>query len=417
MEDIANLFVQADEDPIGAVVATRTGVTPQEIRQGGQIWKMSDEWAFLTEAKMRSIGVSDAFLSGDASYSNMKESRSVFVEQMRQTRLFLTSDVYIKRAEILARAHGFVKRTEAELSHRVRITKTQPTNTEEPVTDKQLKKDDLGLTDVKKNIEQSRALDIPRDQLILPAVHWHKSMLPESDSQYLDILKTLKEEGVPIPLRSWAARGGFDIDEAVESLDDDIKLRTTIEVWRKAVQPKEEGEAGGAGADTDSFENNGVLPLWNTQSSFVGVTKDDFAKTLKHFATPAKNRVLASVNDSMKEIASVFDGNTHKTEVAAYLLARVGLLANVDISEKTIGEIAEFIHTQSVAKESTKIRELLFLNKTTSKTMGNLDTKGLDTAVQRLSKSTMLKAEAAVPNTAPTMVAGAGNFVDKNAEA
>jgi intein/homing endonuclease len=66
LDMIGNLFIQADEDPVGAVVTTRTGVQAQEIRQGGQIWKISDEWAFLSEAKMRALGISDAILDGSA---------------------------------------------------------------------------------------------------------------------------------------------------------------------------------------------------------------------------------------------------------------------------------------------------------------------------------------------------------------
>lgn len=63
-------FQQADLDPLGAVVATRNGVQVAEVRQGGDFWKWTDSADMLTPLKLRAIGVSEAFLSGDSNYSN-----------------------------------------------------------------------------------------------------------------------------------------------------------------------------------------------------------------------------------------------------------------------------------------------------------------------------------------------------------
>jgi len=67
MDNIAGMFIQADEDPAGAVVVTRTGVDTNEVRSGTDFYKWADEWQLLNEGKLRALGANDALLclSGD----------------------------------------------------------------------------------------------------------------------------------------------------------------------------------------------------------------------------------------------------------------------------------------------------------------------------------------------------------------
>ena len=58
-------------------------------------------------------------------------------------------------------------------------------------------------------------------------------MKPEVDKDYLEILETLEEKGIPIPLRIWAAAGGENIDELINALDDDNELRLEIAEKKK----------------------------------------------------------------------------------------------------------------------------------------------------------------------------------------
>ena len=81
LDNIAGMFIVADQDPVGAVVATRTGVDTSEVRSGNDFYKWSDEWALLNEGKLRALGANDALLTGDATYSNQESARMFFMER------------------------------------------------------------------------------------------------------------------------------------------------------------------------------------------------------------------------------------------------------------------------------------------------------------------------------------------------
>lgn len=69
MQQLVNALLSADLDPVGSIFATRTGVSISDVRSSGDLWKVSDLESWFTTAKLRSMGVSEAFLSGDANFN------------------------------------------------------------------------------------------------------------------------------------------------------------------------------------------------------------------------------------------------------------------------------------------------------------------------------------------------------------
>ncbi len=69
MEFMTDLFMNADADPLGAIVATRSGVSVEEVRQGGDFWKVTDFADSVMPYKLRALAISESFLTGDANYN------------------------------------------------------------------------------------------------------------------------------------------------------------------------------------------------------------------------------------------------------------------------------------------------------------------------------------------------------------
>jgi len=204
MSEVLDLFFAAEEDPIGGKVLTREGVTVNPIGGGGaDFWKLSDEWTFLSEAKMRALGISEQFLSGEANYNSMDMILSTFLEKVRSVRALFTKKIIIEKIfGQLAEMHGFVKRSEAELSHGIRTgRKSRRSGTEYQI----------------------------------PTVEWDKPLSPIADRDYLDILSMLEEQaGLPVPIRMRAQVAGFDIDKALDSYESDLETRKQIYEYRRA---------------------------------------------------------------------------------------------------------------------------------------------------------------------------------------
>lgn len=199
MQAIVALFQQADLDPLGAIVGTRGSVSPVELRQGGDFWKYTDVTEVTNSMKLRALGISESFLSGEATYSSMEVSLSVFVENLRSYRNMVTQKVfYGKLFPLIAYANGFFKEG----------AKAQQTA-------------GFGSVTLKHNLNDATMLD-------MPMVHWQKALRPEADAAYLDVLGTLKDHGVPVGLSMWAAAGGMTAEQLVKEADEDAKLRKQL---------------------------------------------------------------------------------------------------------------------------------------------------------------------------------------------
>jgi hypothetical protein len=238
MGEVLDLFFAAEEDPIGGKVVTREGVLVTPVGgAGADFWKLSDEWAFLSEAKMRALGISETFLSGEANYNSMEMVLSTFLEKIRSVRAYFTKKIIVdKICRQLAQTHGFVQRSKAELQHRVRTGK------------------------------KSRLLGASEPELLLPTVEWDKPLTPIADQEYLGILDSLEEKGFPIPVRMRAQVAGFDIDKALDSFKSDIETRKQIYEQKLRIKKLEEdfgvgegggGEAGGGGLEIPGLGGGG----------------------------------------------------------------------------------------------------------------------------------------------------------------
>jgi hypothetical protein len=119
MEFMTELFMNADSDPLGAVIATRLGVSTEEIRQGGDFWKVTDLWDSTATFKMRSLGLSESLLSGEQNLATADAGMTVFVEWLRSFRDYLTQKMfYNKIFPLISMTHGYTVTASGKLVKR-----------------------------------------------------------------------------------------------------------------------------------------------------------------------------------------------------------------------------------------------------------------------------------------------------------
>jgi hypothetical protein len=328
LEAISGLFIQADEDPVGAVVTTRTGVETNEVRAGADFWKLSDEWAFLTEGKMRALGISDAFLSGDATYNNMETALSVFMETLRTLRAYMDRRVFYEKIfATLARVHGFVKK-DARMGGR-------------------------GPTRIRPTLDYKKAMKIPREDLLMPKIVWDKKLQPEGDMNFLEMLQTADEAGVPVTLKQWASGAGLNLEEMMEELNEDSQYRKKIAEWRKQF-------TGDQAMEQEVMSGEGLrsIPVWDEHNDFVVLSSTEALDILEYFLSNKQNMLkLTSAGETMRTISGMVDGHAMKTELMAYLLKRLGVSTTLPIEERTVEAIGEHLCKIGTKTEEPKVKK------------------------------------------------------------
>lgn len=256
---ITDMFMDADADPIGAVVATRLGISVSEMRQGGDFWKVTDIWDQTTQVKMRALGISEAFLSGDASYANMEGSMTVFVETLRAYRDMMTRKIFYEKVfPLVSLMNGFTAKN--------------------------------GKILTKSGLMEGNTQDILRrmqdgSKLFIPTVHWAKQLKPEHDQSYIEILNLMTEKGIPVPLRALAAAGGFNLDQLLMNQSEDLATQRQLLEYNKQLSDMKAkyapAEAGAGGEGMTSFSSVlGDRPMpklfdrdFGERSEIVGVTR------------------------------------------------------------------------------------------------------------------------------------------------
>lgn len=187
---LVQMFQASEADPLGGWVATRNAVQVTDIRSAGDIWKWTDMADVLVAYKMRALGISEAFLSGDASYAAAESAYSTFLESMAAYRSHLTSQIFYRRIFPLVAVVNGLYRDASRAKH-----------TSNPL-------------DFLFNANNSANLKIPQ-------VHWHKGLEAKTEDSMFDLLEKASEKGVPIPLKMWMAAANIDPDNLTRDLATD----------------------------------------------------------------------------------------------------------------------------------------------------------------------------------------------------
>lgn len=369
LSDLANMWLMAEEDAGGGVIVTRDGVQTERGQSAqGDTWKLSDEWSFLSEGKMRSLGVSDSFLSGESNFSTMELSLSVFLERIRACRDHLT-DQFINRKIFctLARAHGHIRPEKNTPYHRKAVAM----------------------------MPYKKALALPPSRLILPEIKWHKSLHPVGDESYMSILDRMRDAGLPITLEHYAAAGGLNLKNAIDMTKDDIKNRDKLKEWKKKVAGDSGemmgaeggggmgGGGGGGGVFGSARKHKKIQAKW-VPHALQGLSKTRIKATaekemdkLGYWGASGKfceltqqkaQKALQSVlpvllRNEVPPIKTVLDKSglrdNRERNAFRYILTRLGFVSGYDMSADSQKEITRHFAKSMPTKKAYKEIEIL----------------------------------------------------------
>lgn len=198
MQQILAQFQESELDPLGAFVVTRQGVEVNDgIRQAGEMWKWTDSADVLVPYKLRALGISEAFLSADASLANAEAAITMFLDNMETYRQYLTYKIFDSKIfPLIAVLNGLYVDPD-------QVTRGNNMNA------------------LVANMSNQKNLKVPK-------VLWHKNLQSPNSPTVLDNLDKLSDKGFPVPLKAWAAAANVDIGSLMSDLAEDNSIRDRI---------------------------------------------------------------------------------------------------------------------------------------------------------------------------------------------
>lgn len=240
LHDLVQLFQSTESDPLGAWIATRNNIQISDFRQAGEIWKWYETSDSLTAMKLRCLGISDAFLSGDSNYASSESAYSTFVETVNAYRTHLTNSIFYKKIfPLIAVVHDLYV-----------------DGKERPVGN---------------NLAQFLFNASNRQALRMPKLHWHKQLEARDEQSQFEMLENLSERGIPVPLTTWVAAAGMDIDALVNDLKESQELQKRLEPYLPKTNENDDDEDGGG----YSFASTAKNPKFDECNIPIGRAKDD----------------------------------------------------------------------------------------------------------------------------------------------
>lgn len=237
LQNYVQLFLNADQDPTGAVIATRQGVVPTELGNASGFWRIDEISQFSNDSKYKALGISESMIVGDANLNTMDNAMSTFLERLRYMRFNISHRMFNgKLFPHIAVKNGF------------RAKKNQARHEVQGSDDDYAKQFGLFAGEGGMEITGSSygvyAENFNPADYEIPKLNWIKHLKPEADSAYMEVLDKLEQKGLPIPLRMWAAAGGVNIAEMMYGYEDDVRIRKLADAHRKKI-PKTKSDDDG----------------------------------------------------------------------------------------------------------------------------------------------------------------------------
>ena len=266
-------FLACEEDSVNSVFGTHHDVVVNQVRGSlAEMWKWQDEYSFIQEYKMKMYGFSDSWLTGDANVDT-STSPTIFLERLKAHRAYMTREMILNKfCRTLAKVHQFTVKTEAELSHRIRVNREN-------------------------------------EELIIPSVRFKKNLDNTADSARADLLQTMVDKGLPVSQSEWnSALGGGDLMERYRNAAEDLELRLSSMMLQKL--RAETSVIQDELADMDSKEMTSKVDSIRERLKGINFADDDKAWDVARLSRENR-KVAMDVADG--EMSGSVVGPTNKT--------------------------------------------------------------------------------------------------------
>ncbi len=260
LSEVTAMFQKADLDPLGPVISTRQGIELSESRIGGDFWKYTDIVDTTTALKYKALGISEGLITGESTYGTAEVNLSVYMERLKSERAAFTQTVYYNKLfPTIAAVNNFYQ------------------------------------DGAKKNNDSHSKINDP-SKLIIPIIHWHKSLEPINDDKVMEILEKLEEKGIPITLRTYAAAGGMDIEDYQKELADDYEYRKKFAEYAQKLQQLGVATGGDEDYGDEYQEESSLNPLAIKPRSIL---HRDFSNHGEEFATTVTGKKKSIVRQKV----------------------------------------------------------------------------------------------------------------------
>jgi hypothetical protein len=264
IDALCSLYITCEDDTVNSVIGTRNDVVFNQIRGGlNEMWKWSDESEALYQRKLRIFQVTEQMLTGDG-ILDVTSAPTGYLERLRAHRKYMTENFLMaKFFRGISQVHGFVKRSPAELSHRIRVQNNEA-------------------------------------ELVMPTIVYHRSLEAAADTNRLSLLDEMETHSIPVGLEEWSrAYGAGDYTDRMKATAHDIELR--LRSLRLTRLRKKVGELTENAGDLDNLEEE------------VGKALVELDKI--KFAEDDENYQVADLDEAGKERAEdMADGTAEGVE-------------------------------------------------------------------------------------------------------
>jgi hypothetical protein len=208
----AELVAQAEVDP-HAWIIFHYGLQLEAFGTTDRVMTVDRNWEVLERIKLAALGISRSFLTGELTYASATAGLQVFLRRLQALRSYFESTwLKPKFFKTVAAINGFVKPTQAEVSHGIRVRRGR------------------------------RELDEDR-RLILPTIDWANKLNPMVDNDLIKAYEALERLGVRISKTKKLAAVNLSFeDELRRSIEEDKfenKLRAEYGVPDEKGDPAE----------------------------------------------------------------------------------------------------------------------------------------------------------------------------------